>query len=384
MRNALLLLLCTATLAAQTPHTPDPALPPADITTIQAILNKDLAPALATGDLAPATHGGVSIGILVHGQRLFLTYGTAKPESIFEIGSISKTFTATTLAQMVEQHTVRLDEPVRDLLNPACNIPKPAGREITLLDLSDQHSGLPRMPPLPAHPADPEQPMASFGFPQLCAYLSQHNVALKDNTPFLYSNLGVGTLGAALAHRAGTPYDTLLRREVTGPLGLHNTSVALTPAMQQNLIQGHHPNHQPAPSWQRNVLEGAGGIRSDASDMLTYLDAQLHPHQLPASVAKTTEGKTLAAAIDATHIPHADTAGGRKIALNWFYNPSNGAYWHDGATTGYSAYATFNIQNDIAVIVLFNASPGTTHFADKLAPHIVQRLTGKPAVSLAP
>ncbi len=80
-----------------------------------------------------------------HGVRRVFTYGTAKPDSIFEIASVTKTFTALTLARMAEQGWVRLDEPVRQLLPPG-TVEKPAGSEITLLDLATQHSGLPRMP----------------------------------------------------------------------------------------------------------------------------------------------------------------------------------------------------------------------------------------------
>ena len=68
-----------------------------------------------------------------------------RPDSIFEIGSITKTFTGLVLARMVEQGKVRLDEPVRELLPPG-TVAKPPGREITLLDLATQHSGLPQMP----------------------------------------------------------------------------------------------------------------------------------------------------------------------------------------------------------------------------------------------
>ena len=61
---------------------------------------------------------GVTVGVLQHGERRVFAYGTAQPESIFQIGSITKTFTALALAQMVEQGKVRLDQPVRELLPP--------------------------------------------------------------------------------------------------------------------------------------------------------------------------------------------------------------------------------------------------------------------------
>lgn len=114
----------------------DPAMPPVDVDKIGAVLDADLAAALASGDLSPATGGGVTLGVVAHGVRRILSYGATKPDAVFEIGSVTKTFTGLILAQMVEQHKVRLDEPVRVLLPAGTVAPPAVGPEITLLDLS--------------------------------------------------------------------------------------------------------------------------------------------------------------------------------------------------------------------------------------------------------
>ena len=129
-------------------------------------------------------------------------------------------------------------------------------------------------------------------------------------------------------------------------------------------------------------LAGAGGIRSTAADMLTYLEAHLHPGQLPASAAASANGKTLSAAINDTHQIHAPVSPDTHIALNWFHEDKTSSFWHNGETGGYTAYTIFNPEKDFAVIVLCNtASDG---FADALGMHIAERLSGEPAVSLAP
>src|SRR5215475_8967409 len=112
---------------------------------LQSVMDRDLQQALTTGELAPATGIGMAIGVWKQGERRVLTYGAAKPDSIFEIGSITKTFTGLMLAQMVVQKKVRLNEPVRELLPPG-TVTKPTDSEITLLDLATHHSGLPPMP----------------------------------------------------------------------------------------------------------------------------------------------------------------------------------------------------------------------------------------------
>jgi serine-type D-Ala-D-Ala carboxypeptidase/endopeptidase len=367
---------------AAAPPPPDPALPPVTVDNLKSVLDKDLAAALDHGALAQSTHAGITIGVLQHGARHFFTYGPAKPDSIFEIGSITKTFTALILAQMIQQQKVRLDEPVRDLLPPN-TVPKPDGPEITLLDLSDQHSGLPRMPDNFA-PADPANPYADYNPARLYAFIAKHGVALPPNAPFLYSNLGVGLLGQALANRAGVPYPELLHQQVTGPLHMTDTVIALTPALQARFIQGYNGKLQPVHAWDLDALAGAGAIRSTADDMLTYLEAQLHPNKLPASTLATPNGKTLPAAIEQTHVIHATVGNNQHIALNWFRHDDTGTYWHNGGTGGYSSYAAFNPQQDFAIVVLNNVSPGENSLADILGAHIEQRLEGKPAVSLGP
>lgn len=359
---------------------PDAALPPADAKSIQAILDKDLSAALTSGALAPSTHAGVAIGVVSHGERTIFTYGTAKPDSVFEIGSITKTFTGLILAQMVEQKSVQFNEPVRNLLPPG-TVAKPSGPEITLLDLSDQHSGLPRMPDNMS-PADRANPYADYDNRLLYVYIAKHGVALPANTPFEYSNLGVGLLGAALANRAKLSYNDLLALQITGPLHMTDTAVTLTPSMRARFIQGYNAAHNPAHAWDLDALAGAGGIRSTAADMLTYLEAQLHPDQLPATAQTTPQGKTLPAALYASQTIRADVPGS-SIALNWFHIETTDSYWHNGGTGGYSSYTLFSPGEDYGLIVLFNTA-GDNNFADKLGQHIAQRLAGQPAVSLAP
>ncbi len=135
--TSLLAPLEFATAPALPPPHYDAAMAPLEAADLKPVLDRDLAPAFAApnGALAPGVGAGVTVGIVKHGKRRIFTYGTAKPDSIYEIGSTSKTFTALLLARMVAEHRVRLDEPVRDLL-PRGVVPKPAGAEITLLDLA--------------------------------------------------------------------------------------------------------------------------------------------------------------------------------------------------------------------------------------------------------
>jgi len=225
-------------------------------------------------------------------------------------------------------------------------------------------------------PADNANPYADYGPAELYAFLANQGVAKPANPPFLYSNLGVGLLGQALANRAGTAYPNLLKEEVTSPLGLKDTTVSLSPEQQRRFLPGHDGEHHPAHAWDLVALAGAGAIRSTAGDMLSHLEANLHPEKL--------SNTALSAALAEAHELRADAMPGLRIGLAWLYETDTGTYWHNGATGGYSCYAFFNPKGDYAAVVLSNTSIGVGGaFADLLGHHIAQRLAGKPAVSLA-
>ncbi len=353
----------------------DPALAPVSAANLQAVLDRDLSQALYTGLLAPGSPAGVSIGVSTHGVRRIFSDGAARPDSFFEIGSITKTFTALILAQMIEQGKVRLDQPVRELL-PAGLVAKSAGREISLLDLATHHSGLPRMPGN-FHPADRTRPFADFHTGQLYEFLRIYPWGVKNPLPtrFAYSNLGFGLLGHALALRASTEYAALLEQEVTAPLGLHDTVVALSPDQRRRYLQGHDDKLQPVPDLEIDGLAGAGAIRSTAGDILSYLEAQLHPERWRGA-------GTLGDALALSHVLRADAGNGTRIALSWMYDTASQTYEHSGDTVGFAAHAFFCPKNDSAGIVLVNKvnNDGLAHL---LGIHIRQRMMGERAQSLA-
>jgi D-alanyl-D-alanine-carboxypeptidase/D-alanyl-D-alanine-endopeptidase len=220
--------------------TSDPAIAPVKAAGMQSVLNRGLPRTLPPG-------AGLAIGVYEHGVPRVFAYGTAKPDSLFEIGSITKTFTGLTLARMVEEGKVQLDEPVRELLPPG-TVDKPAGNEITLLDLATQHSGLPRMPGN-FHPADRANPYVDYHAADLYEYLAKHGLRKPADATFLYSNLGFGLLGQALANRAHMSYPDLVKAEITGPLGMSDTVISLSPDQQRRFMQGHDGDGHPVSSW---------------------------------------------------------------------------------------------------------------------------------------
>jgi len=348
----------------------DPTPAPVSAVDLQKVLTRDLAKQLTSGGLAPATGAGLAIPVSKHGVRRVFTYGTAKPGSLFEIGSLTKTFTGLALARMVEQGKTRFEEPVRELL-PRGTVAKPAGKEITLLDLATYHSGLGTYPD-DFHPANPANPLAVYSVRDLYAFLAKRGVEKPSDISFLYSNIGFGLLGQALAERAGMSYSDLLREEVTGPLGLRDTVVSLSPEQQSRVIQGYHGTFLVPPWYLDNAFAGAGAIRSTAGDLLTYLEANLHPERFA----------SLAAAIRESHRLRAEAPSRMRIGLAWLYRDDAGTYFHNGRTGGFSTFALFHPKDDYAAVILLNHGSFLLNSLDLIDDHVRERLMGQPAISL--
>jgi CubicO group peptidase (beta-lactamase class C family) len=360
--------------AIQAPRqTYDGAIPPVAAADLQTVMDRDLAGAIRSGFLAPGAGGGVSIGIYQRGVRRVFSYGAAAPDSIFQIGSATKLFTGLLLADMAERGVVALDQPVRELI-PAAGVSRPAGNEIRLLDLATHRSGL---PPMPAsfRPANSANPAADFDVARLYNFLRGRGVGRRADAPFIYSNLGFGLLAHALSQRAGADYATLLRQVIAEPLGMNDTTVNLSPDQQLRFIHGYDDYRRPVPAWDFDALAGAGGLRSTAPDMLSWLEANLHPERV--------RDERLSKAIASSHQVHSTMNSSVDIALAWWFYPDSGVFEHGGSLLGFTADTFFHPNDDVAVVVLSNVGPGTAVSAETIGEHIRARLDGKPAVSLA-
>src|SRR5262249_20273765 len=161
---------------------------------------------------------GLVVGLLVRDECLWLAYGeTARGSSrppdagtVFEIGSITKVFTATLLAEMAGRGEVRLDQPVAELLPPRVRIPSYPRRALALPHLAEHTAALPRLPGnLWATVTDKKNPYRDYQVAHLYEYLSGAAIGFPPGTGVAYSNLGAGLLGHALALRAGKPFEEL-------------------------------------------------------------------------------------------------------------------------------------------------------------------------------
>ena len=271
--------------------------------------------------------------------------------TVFEIGSVSKTFTATILSDLSLRHVVSLDDPVSKYLHAAVQVPTRGGKVITLVNLATQHSGLPRMPDN-MHPKRTDDPYAGYMPADMYAFLSGYKLDRDPGAEYEYSNFAVGLLGQALANSRKTGYARLLATEITGPLGMRDTAIVLPSSMQSRFAAGHDQDGNVVHSWHLDAFAPAGGIRSTMSDMLKYLRCNMG------------SGPLANACIHAQK-PRAALPGGSRIGLIWMTDPQ-GTIWHNGATGGYRSIVAISADHKRGVIALSNGAP-----VDDIAWHVL-------------
>ena len=298
---------------------------------------------------------GIVVGVIERGGRRIVTHGklarddrrSLDGDTVFEIGSITKVFTALLLADAVQRKAVALSEPVARFLPAEVRMPGRGNRAVTLEDLATHTSGLPRLPGNMS-PKDASNPYADYSVEALYQFLSGYQLTRDIGQQYEYSNLGGGLLGHVLARQAGVDYETLVRTRITGPLGMRSTSIALSPEMRTRLATGHTQTLQPAANWDLPTLAGAGALRSTTNDLLTFLAAALGYANTP-----------LAPAMSATTAIRRPTGTpGLNIALGWHILTSNGRelVWHNGGTGGYRTFIGYDAKARTGIVVLSNAA----------------------------
>ena len=357
------------------------ASPPVSDEEIKSILRERVA----------AAGPGITVvaGVIDSAGRRVISEGPGDGDTVFEIGSVTKVFTALVFADMMERGEVKLEDAISSFLPQTVKVPSRNGRQITLLDLATHTSGLPRLPDNFA-PRDGSNPYADYTTEKLYEFLSSYELPRDVGVKYEYSNLGGALLGHVLVLKAGTNYEALVARRICQPLGMTNTRITLPAEGKARLAAGHDASGGSAANWDFGALPGAGGLRSTANDLLKFLAANM-------GLVKTP----LATAMNLAQQPRRDTdLSATRVGLAWCISRRHGAElnWHNGQTGGYHSFVGFNRDNSRGVVVLANvaesvddigfhlldaqnelAGPGprSKHTAIRLAPEILDRYAGR-------
>ncbi len=288
-------------------------------------------------------NAGVVVGMVdEHGSRIVsygkLDNGTEQEvngDTLFEIGSDTKTFTALLLQDMVQRGNLNLDDPVEKYLPASVKLPARSGKRITLRQLGTHASGLPVIPDN-LDPKSADNPYADYTVEKLYAFLSGYKLTRDPGAKHEYSNLGMGLLGHVIALKAGTNYESLVVDRICRPLKMDSTRITLTPELKCRFAVGHGLLGQVVPSWDVPILSGAGALRSTANDLLKYVSANLGlTRSALTPVMKKTYENGLA------WFSNAEQSGTRIIS-------------HGGGTGGSQSFVGFDVTRRRGVVVLFN------------------------------
>lgn len=231
------------------------------------------------------------------------------------------------------------------------------GQQITIGQLSDHTSALPRMPSN-FSPADPANPYADYSIEQLYAFLNNYKLSREIGSSYEYSNLAQGLLGQILSIKSGKLFEELMIQNIAKPLRMKETKISLDPNMKKHLAIGHSQG-VPVANWDLPTLAGAGAIRSSLHDMLIYIGTN-------AGILKSK----LYPAMQLSHTArHAKADNGTRVGLAWhiFEGAEGDVIAHSGGTGGYRTFAGFNVQTGKGVVVLTNSDRG----ADDIGYHLL-------------
>jgi D-alanyl-D-alanine-carboxypeptidase/D-alanyl-D-alanine-endopeptidase len=302
---------------------------------------------------------GMAVCVVTPNRTRFVAWGRERlgdlrpvtSETIFEIASITKVFTALLLADMVRHGEVGLDDPVARHLPGDFHVPVVEGRQITLADLATHTSGLPRMPPYPGTPLSPSwfEAIARFSVEDFKAWLSDLHPQRPSGSGWEYSNAGYALLGMALAHRGGRPYETLMQRRVIDRLGLQDTTFHPTAAMRTRLAEGHDSALNPLPPFDLGVLAAAGGLHSTPRDMSRFAGAILS-----GSSADIAPDERLLLTV---RRPAPPMAGVQALGWEVLDAPGGTFVSKDGVTTGQAASMVFDPEARVAIVAFSNTLP---------------------------
>lgn len=302
---------------------------------------------------------GIVVGVVEPQGRRVVSYGqlsqgNPRPpdgNTAFEIGSVTKVFTALLLADMVRRGEVALADPVAKYLSAGAagiTIPQRNGRSITLLDLATHTSGLPFM--TDEIPAANDSGAAQGSAAQLYQFLARYELRRDIGAEQEYSNIGYWLLGEALASRASMDYERLLRTRILLPLHLQSTAITLSPELKAKLAVGHDASLQPSPPFSAmpvySLMPAAGGLVSTVNDLSTFLAVAMGYERSPLAPAM--------AALLRTRRP--TKQAGVEQALGWVVQGEgeDPLIVHDGGTFGYTSSVVWDPRKRVGVVVLSN------------------------------
>lgn len=308
------------------------------------------------------TNAAMVIGLVDSNGTQFYGYGktsnatnatVVNEYTIFDIGSITKTFTTTILADMVNEGIFKLEDPIENYLPFTVKVPMYKEHKITLEDLATHTSGLPDYPS--NFEASNITSYQNYTREQLYQGLSNTTLKTVPGTHFEYSDMGTAILGDILASKTGMPYEKLVENRILNVLGMNSTMINLSNPLVSRLALG-HVNGIEIPITSVNLVfppafAPAGSLRSSAADIVKYLSANMGLIKTKLDDAMENTHK-IRLYTNMTGVPPYDV----YIGLGWITTTNFGSQiiWHNGEVIGYNSIVAFNPITQRGIVILCN------------------------------
>ncbi len=276
-------------------------------------------------------------------------------DTLFEIGSLTKVFTALLLADMVERGEVSLDDPIQEFLPDEVQVPRRADGDIRLVELATHTSGLPHIGDNFWRDGDnifdadvAARRWAGYSQDDIYECLQRLDSPIIGEREFAYSNFGMGLLGHILERQSGKGYEELLIERICDPLEMTSTRITLTDDLRSRWAQGHNADGAPTEPWEgeSSALVGAFGIRSTPHDLQNFLKANLGLMDSP-----------LSSAIQAAHSERFVRNDLERVGLGWNRNKFN-VVFHTGTTGGFRCSMFMLPEFQVGAFVVTNTQVG--------------------------
>ncbi|BAO76406.1 serine hydrolase domain-containing protein [Winogradskyella sp. PG-2] len=291
---------------------------------------------------------GISIGFIKNNEEYYTSYGNLDKESqikinknsIFEIVSITKILTSNLIAQAIFENKIKPDAFIEDYLPEGYNLQINLREKIKITDLTSHQSGLPDLDFGKLIALNPQQPVSSVTMDTLTEIINNCN-SLIDYGQYRYSTIGYIMLGQILENVYGKSYDEIIKEKILDPLQMTNT---LTKEFNvKNKTTGYNPNGEIQEFFNWNITAPAGLVKSNASDMITFLKAILNKDNPISKAAILTE-----------QIFYTDKNRKMGMGLNIITDDKNTFFLKSGDSLGQSSFICYNRIENWGIIIFIN------------------------------
>ena len=323
---------------------------------------------------------GMSIGIVSGGRAAYLPFGVMEKDgaevdefTLFDIGSLTKTFTGILFADLVSEGKLKFDDTLQSFYPELKIVPK-GDTPILLEHLATHSSGFTKFPYNYGASVDKSlddfDRMFAYGENHMFEFMQNANLLFTPGTKYEYSNIGVTILGCIEAKADGKPFNQILQERICKKLGMESTATRLSAEQEKIHIFGHDENgeiirKQYTPDGGYYMLEACGGIKSNACDMVNYIAANLGSFDT-----------ALLPSLDESQKIHFDNNGGfPKMGLGWhIVKHGDGLiYTHGGWVGGHRSYIAFSREKNCGAVVMINRNGNP----DSLCLQLLDRLVSE-------